>query len=663
MADPIAGLVQEQFLEVIDRDEAERRFHAVLDLQPLGVEEVPLVEAHGRVLGQDIAAPVDVPAFDRSNVDGFAVLARDTYGATEQRPVVLDVVPETALPGRVPAQSVAPGWAMPIATGGMMPRGADAVVLIEDTEPVASGERPRIVVRRAVTPGANVTFAGTDIGRGETVLRRGDILSARETAVLAALGLDRVPVFIRPRVAILSTGDELLAPGQPWRQGMLYDSNATMLMDAVREWGGQPEFFGIVPDAVEALRHRLRLGLQCDMVLLSGGTSKGAGDLAYRAVAELGPPGIVVHGVALKPGKPVCLAAVAVHGSSAPGYHSQPRQRIVPVVVLPGFPTSALFTFYEFVVPVLCRLGGRRRVPAAQIQARLPMRVHSERGRTEYVLVGLVRDEAGDYAAYPMGKGSGSVTTFSRADGFITIPRQQEYLEAGTPVTVRLLGRDIVPADLVVMGSHCLGLDYLLSCLQQQGWQCKSLAVGSLGGLLAVERGECDLAGIHLYDPHSGQYNRPFLKEGMVLVPGYGRLQGIVYRPGDQRFAGKTVHEAIAAALQDPDCIMVNRNRGSGTRMLIDDLLRGEKPRGHSIEARSHHAVAAAVAGGRADWGVCIAPVARAAGLAFIPLQEERYDFVVRASRWHRPPVQAFCQLVHDSEVQRVLRELGFAIA
>jgi putative molybdopterin biosynthesis protein len=290
--------------------------------------------------------------------------------------------------------------------------------------------------------------------------------------------------------------------------------------------------------------------------------------------------------------------------------------------------------------------------------------VNSERGRTEYVLVNLVAEgDAGGLVAYPMGKGSGSVTTFSRADGFVVIPRQREYLEAGENAAVQLLGPGVRPADLVVIGSHCVGLDYLLGRLQEQGFRSKFLAVGSTGGLLAAQRGECDLAGIHLLDPKTQTYNRPFVSAELELLPGYGRLQGVVFRPGDRRFEGYPAAAAVARALADPDCILVNRNRGSGTRLLIDRLLGEAKPGGYLTEARSHNAVVAAVAQGRADWGLAIETVARAAGLGFLPVQDERYDFVVPRSRLARPAVRAFRQLLQEEQTRGALAALGFTPA
>jgi putative molybdopterin biosynthesis protein len=638
---------QEQFLHVLDRDEAERRFRAAIDLTPRGIETVPLDAALGRVLATDIISPVDVPSFDRSNVDGFAVVSEDTFGASEESPRSVQLGEEAIHTGVVPTTVIRPGTAVSIATGGMVPRGADAVVMVEYAE--TRGRELRIA--KAVTAGSGVSFAGTDITAGETVLRRGQPLASRDTGVLAAIGVASVEVWRKPLVAILSTGDEIIAPGEPMQPAKVYDSNAQVLADAVRELGGEPKRLAITHDDMAALRSRVHDALGfADVVLLSGGTSKGAGDLSYRVVAELRDPGIVAHGVALKPGKPICLAATGGR----------------PVVVLPGFPTSAIFTFHEFVAPVLRVLAGRGSQERTVVPARLAVKVNSEIGRTEYLLVGLVEtadETAGmSLAAYPMGQGSGSVTTFSRADGFATIGRHEEIVKAGTLVDIQLLGRELQLADLVVIGSHCIGLDYLLGELQQQGARSKFLAVGSTAGLDAAKRGECDLAGIHLLDPRTDQYNRPFLTPALDLIAGYSRLQGVVFRPGDERFEGRAVREAIAAARQDPTCVMVNRNRGSGTRALIDRLLEGVKPAGYAVQPRNHNAVAAAISQGRADWGVTLETLARSARLGFLPLQEERYDFVVPTSRVNRPGVIAFKKLLGEPSTRDGLARLGMKV-
>ncbi len=633
-------MAQEQFLEVIDRDEAERRFWTAVSPAPLAKEDVPLEAALGRVPADDVVSEVDVPSFDRSNYDGYAVRAADTYGAEEERPRRLVLLDEALPTGVVPQGTVGPGQAMSIATGAMLPRGADAVVMVEHTDE----EGPALLVRRAVVPGHGVSFAGSDIAAGETVLWRGQPLTSRETGVLAAVGRHRVAVRRRPVVAILSTGDEIVAPGEPMRPPLVYDSNARILADAVRELGGEPLPLGIVPDRLDALRETLHAALdRADAVLLSGGTSKGEGDLSYRAVAELREPGIVAHGVALKPGKPICLAA----------------HRGKPVVILPGFPTSAIFTFHEFVAPVLRRLAGQPPDGRNTVRARMAVKVNSEVGRTEYLLVGLVETEQ-QLVAYPMGKGSGSVTAFSRADGFVTIGRHEEIVSAGEPRDVQLLGRELRPADLVVIGSHCVGLDLLLGKLHERGLAAKFLAVGSTAGLEAARRAECDLAGMHLLDPATGRYNEPFVDETIELVRGYGRLQGVVFRPGDPRFEACDAADAVARAKGEPECVMVNRNVGSGTRILIDRLLAGAQPAGYAVQAKSHNAVAAAVSQGRADWGVAVEWVARRAGLGFLPLEQEQYDFAIPKARLGRPGVTAFRELLAEKAVREELKAMGF---
>jgi putative molybdopterin biosynthesis protein len=262
-----------------------------------------------------------------------------------------------------------------------------------------------------------------------------------------------------------------------------------------------------------------------------------------------------------------------------------------------------------------------------------------------------------------MGKGSGSVTTFSGADGFITIDQHTEIVDAGSDVPVQLLAHRLEPADLVIIGSHCVGLDAIVGRLMRQGVRPKVLYVGSMGGLNAARRGECDIASVHLMDPASGEYNRPLLDDTLTLVPGYRRMPGLVFRAGDARFSDKkTVHDAVAAALADPACTMVNRNAGSGTRVLIDRLLGPRRPPGHGVQTKSHNAVAAAVHQGRADWGVAIDTVARTYGLGFIALQEEHYDFVVPKQRRERPAVRAFQALLHDAEMRRHLVQLGFRL-
>jgi putative molybdopterin biosynthesis protein len=329
--------------------------------------------------------------------------------------------------------------------------------------------------------------------------------------------------------------------------------------------------------------------------------------------------------VALKPGKPLCLA---VCGDK-------------PVVVLPGFPTSAMFTFHELVAPALRALAGLPPKNAARVAATVPQRLTSELGRTEFAMVALTEGPKG-LVANPVGKGSGAVTAFAQADGFVTVPALAESMAPGTRTEVTLFGASVAPPRLAIVGSHCIGLDAVMGHLAERTVSARILATGSLGGLAALRRRECDIAPIHLLHSESGVYNQPYLIEGMRLVPGWRRMQGLVFRPDDARFQGRTPKDAVATVLGDPDALMVGRNQGSGTRVLLDRLLGDARPAGYWNQPASHNAVAAAVAQGRADWGMAIRPVAEALGLGFIPVADEHYDFAVWATPRDPDAISAF---------------------
>jgi putative molybdopterin biosynthesis protein len=637
-----AAARQEQFLEVVSADEARARFERHLDLSPLTAESVPLADALTRVLAHDVMAAVDAPPFDRSNVDGFALRAADTVGASDASPKIFRLNAEVIACGDAPALEVKPGTATTIATGGVIPRGADAVVMIEATELTAEGA-PSIELRRAAAPGQFISYAGSDIARGETLLRRGTRVGSREIGMLAACGLAHIDVVRRPKVAVLSTGDELVAPGAALKPASVYDSNGAIIAAAVSEAGGEPLTMGAFPDDAAVLEKAVRQALaESDLVVLSGGTSKGAGDLSHAIVSRLGQPGILVHGVALKPGKPLCLGVIGDK----------------PIVVLPGFPTSAIFTFHAFVAPVIRARAGLPPEAAETLTARVPVRVASELGRKEFVLVSLIQGENG-LVAFPTGKGSGSVTSFSQADGFLAIDALAASLDAGSAAQVTLIGSAARAPDLVIMGSHDVALDVVVGALAERGFSARTLAVGSLGGVAAASRGECDIAPVHLIDPASGHYNVHLTEPGLRLLRGWERMQGILFRPGDKRFEGRSTQEALRAALADASALMVNRNAGSGTRVLIDKLLDGARPPGYANQPKSHNAVAAAIAQRRADWGIAIEPVAKLYGLGFLAVAPEHYDFLLAESRAGRPAVQAFLAALRDEKVRERIRSLG----
>src|SRR5947199_2731541 len=525
---------QDQFLTILSREDGLARFEAALFPRAIASEKRPLADALGCALAEDVVAPIDVPPFDRSNVDGFAVRSANLASASEATPVRIMLNDEVIGCGTAPTRPVFSGTATSIATGGPVPRGADAIVMVEHTQPAG----PRAIeIRRAASPGQFVSYAGSDIARGEALLRAGTLIGSREIGMLAACGISEVAVARRPRVAIISTGDELVQPGSPLTPAAIYDTNGAIVTAAITENGGEAEFLGAIADDEVLLEAAMREALETyDMLVLSGGTSKGAGDVSHRIIGRLGRPGIIAHGVALKPGKPLCLAVC--DGK--------------PVVILPGFPTSAMFTFHDMMVPVLRRMAGLPPRSDAKVSAKIPVRIASELGRTEFVMVSLVEGLEG-LIAYPAGKGSGAITSFAQADGFLRIDALADQMPAGAEAEVTLFAPHVRVPDLVVVGSHCTGLDLVTAPLARAGLSVRSIAVGSLGGLAAARRGECDLAPIHLFDEASETYNEPFMAAGLELVPGYRRMQGIVFRVGDVRFEGLGAQDALRAALADPD--------------------------------------------------------------------------------------------------------------
>jgi putative molybdopterin biosynthesis protein len=642
--------MQKVFHDVVSIDEARERLYDAYSPTPVK-EVVSIDEARGRVLYEDIFAPLDVPPFDRAAMDGYALKAADTFYADEENPAVLNLRGYIAA-GDPKKIAIGDGECVGIATGAPVPKGANAVVMVEYTH----REKRNVKVYRPVAPGENIMAAGSDIMRGELVLRAGSLLTPRETGVLAALGITRVPVYRRPRVAVISTGDEIVEPGRELAFGKIYDVNARAVGDAVEENGGEPVFLGIVEDRADALLERLREAVDgdYDLILTSGGTSAGVGDLSYRVFDEIGDPGVLVHGVAIKPGKPTIIALAGEK----------------PVFGLPGYPTSAMVVFDVFVAPIIRRLAGLGEKTRGRITAKAAMRLYSAGGRYEYMLVNLVQGADRGYSAYPILTGSGAITSLAEADGFIEIPSEVEMVSEGSTVEVTLLSEDIKPADLTIIGSHCVGIDILLSLASRKApVSAKVINVGSSGGLAAVARGESDISGTHLIDEATGEYNIPFLGKLRIadkayLIRGYDREQGLLVSKDNPKKI-KGLEDLLRAEVS-----FINRNPGSGTRVLLDlELSRLAQDRGitlaelvkgipgYEVEAKSHSAIAAAVAFGRADVGLAIRTVAEHYGLGFIPLREEKYDFAVPKDKIRKPAVERFFATLRSKEFAEKLEE------
>ncbi|WP_309493454.1 molybdopterin biosynthesis protein [Candidatus Hecatella orcuttiae] len=637
------------FRDLLSLEEAGRKLREHFEPKPVGVETVKLTEALGRVTAEDVEAPLDIPPFDRAAMDGYAVKAEDTYNAEEDKAVRLKIVGRLQA-GEEPPFTLQKGEAVEIATGAPLPPGANAVVMVEYT----SSAGDSLEVYRPVTTGENIMAAGSDMMAGELVLRKSTVLTPVEIGVLAALGISEVKCYRKPVVAVVSTGNEITPIGQPLPYGKIYDINNYTLSASVLECGCEPRFLGVVGDEAQALKKRIQLALETsDVVLVSGGTSAGAGDILYRILDSLGKPGILVHGVLVKPGKPTIIALI--QGK--------------PIFGLPGYPTSALMIFNILVQPVLRQMAGLSPwVEGKVLEAKAGERIFSTPGRRNFLPVHII--QAGEaFIVFPTVGGSGAISTLAEADGFIEIPEGRVFLEEGESVQVRIFGSQFKPADLVIGGSHCLGLDVAAELFLQQNpsFKLKIINLGSSGGLSALRRGEVDMAGIHLLNGETGDYNVSFMKkfglEGKAaLVRGYIRRQGLVVA----RRNPKGIR-----SLEDlwrEDVTLVNRNTGSGTRILLDfyikevakkkrvdfeDLIR--KIKGYTFEVKSHSALATAILHGKADVGLAIETVARLNGLDYVHLKDENYDFAIRLDRLNKPAVQAFLKILSSKEFQEML--------
>lgn len=408
------------FRKLLSFEEAKRTLEQSFAPKPKGTERISLAEAHNRVLAEDIVSPMDVPPFDRSTVDGYAVQAPDTFGAEEDKPVKLKLSGRVNV-GEAPRVTVKKGAVAEVVTGAPLPRGADAVVMLE----YAVQERGSVLIHRPVSNGENIMKAGSDIHKGETVLKKGQMLSSREIGVLAALGLAEVDVYKRPRVAVLSTGGEVVEAGKKLGAGKVYDVNAHTLSAAVLECGGEPLNLGIIEDEKDRLEDALQMALRlADVVVSSGGVSVGPKDLMPSVLRGLGEPGVIVCGVTVKPGKPLTFALV--DGK--------------PIFSLPGHPTSALLMFYLFVRPVLTRMVGKLDEDELfTVDAVAGEKMFQARGRRTFVMVNLAVGGSGELRAFPVPLGlSGAITTLAKADGFVEIPEGQQFVDAGEAVTVNL---------------------------------------------------------------------------------------------------------------------------------------------------------------------------------------------------------------------------------
>lgn len=591
-------------------------------------ERIPVEEARGRVTAAPVLAAISVPHFHAAAMDGVAVRPADTFGATETSPVRL----------RLGEQAV---WRD---TGDPLPPGFEAVIMVEDINQVGEDE---IEIYAAASPWQYVRPMGEDVVASEVVVPTGSVIRGAEIGAMLAAGVAEVDVWRRPVVSFIPTGSELVQPTSDPEPGKIIEFNSRLILAEVEAWGGVPRRWDIVPDDYERIKDAVAQAVaESDIVIVNAGSSAGSEDYTVHVLAELGQ--VIVHGVNIKPAKPVVLAVV----------------KGKPVIGLPGYPVSAWLAADLFLKPLVYRFQSLEPPRRPEATARLVRRLTSPMGVEDYVLVRL--GQVGErLVATPISRGAAMTSSLVRADGILVVADDREGVEEGEDVSVQLLKplEDIKTAA-VATGSHDIVLDLVSSWLRRRGerWTLSSAHVGSLGGLAALRRGEAHLAGVHLLDPETGEYNVPYvrryLRRPARLVLLCRRQQGFIVAPGNP----KGIHGV--ADLVRPDVRFVNRQRGAGTRILLDyELERAglspEAVQGYEREEYTHLAVAAAVRSGAADCGLGILAAADALGLDFIPLTEEEYELCIPVEHWDHPGVQAVLALIEDEAFRREVEALG----
>lgn len=617
---------RKEFRELTSVEDAKKLIKQIR-VQP-EIITLAIEKAVGQIIADDIHSGVDVPAFNRSIKDGYAIRAKETYHASEPEPRELRCI------GSIPAGCadkffVDDGEVIEISTGAPIPDGADAVIMVESTKQTGDS----VLIYQAVHIGENIMRAGSDIMKGERVLRKNTRISSREIGVLASIGMDEVPVK-RLLVGIISTGNELIKPGEALELNKIYDANSYAIAAAIEECGATPIIYDIVHDDEKLMEEALEKAIEeCDIVLTSGSTSAGAGDIMYKIIEQKGKT--LTHGIAIKPGKPVVIGMI----------------KNVPTIGLPGNPTSALSIFNVFVAPIIYNSLGIKPSFKTKVTALMGTSIRSG-GREELFPVGVVRGKV-----YPADKTSGAITTLSDADGTIEIRAHTEYIEAGSEVEVSMFGNVRSP-DIMLVGGQCPGIDLLEEIT---GLVFRTLNMGSSAGFTAISSGTADIAPVNMVDA-DGNYNSSTISkmnlENVVLVKGYKRELGLIFTPGKHVYGLGEI-----SSLQ-----LINRNRGSGTRAILERELgtlaeaKGitkseliKDIRGYNSGSKTHRSVCDAVKSGKADIGFGIRAAAEEAGLEFIPVAEDEFDFVIQKGLLDIKEIQKFLSAVRSEEFSKRL--------
>lgn len=647
------------YLQDIPLPEAHARFAEALKIagrwESFESQTIPVDEnALGRMLSETIWARISSPHYHASAMDGFAVRAEQTTGATESQPIVLIYGEQTVY----------------VDTGDLMPAWANGVIPIENIEPLdeqnhLTGEirHPNAIrIRSAVPPWRYVRPMGEDIVATQFVLPAGHMIRPVDLGAIAASGHSLLKVIRRPRVAILPTGSELVPIGAPVRPGEIIEYNSIILAAQINSWGGEAVRFPIIPDHFEQILAKVREAAnQFDLVLLNAGSSAGSEDFSARVVESVGT--LLVHGVAVRPGHPVILGMVNRTGLTV---GCTPVQ--IPIIGVPGYPVSAALTGEIFVKPLLSRWLGRSDPEQLKIKANLTRKVTSPAGDDDYlrVIVGHIGDRV---LAAPLSRGAGVITSLVQADGIVIMPRGIQGLPAGEEVEVRLTSApEELDRTIFAIGSHDISLDLLAQHLAKFKRRLVSSNVGSMGGLLALSRGEAHLAGSHLLDPDSGEYNLSYIDKYLqgipvVLMALVGRQQGLLVARGNP-LKIESLKDLVRS-----DVSFINRQRGAGTRVLLDYQLgllgiSHNAIHGYDLEEYTHLSVAAAVASGRASCGLGIAAAAQALDLDYVPLFQERYDLVFPVAYFESDLIAPLRAVIQDPDFKIAVASLpGYDIS
>lgn len=593
--------------------------------QPLH-ETVQTKDAYGRITAEAIYAKICSPHYNASAMDGIAVRAEMTYCASEKMPVILNKEDYTV-----------------VDTGDPLPDNADAVVMIED---VTEDENDNVKLISAVSPWQNVRQIGEDICMGDMLASTGTTVTPSLCGAFLAGGVTKINVIKRPLVGIIPTGDEIISPTENPGKGEIIEFNSAIFSGMLKEWKADSRVYDIIKDKKELLYDAVKKAAdECDAVLILAGSSAGRDDYTSTIISQIGE--VIIHGIATKPGKP---AVLGLSGST-------------PIIGLPGYPVSAIVVMEEFVRDIISRYYKEKYVPNKTIKAKLSKRVVSSLKYKEYVRVTLGKTESG-YFAVPLPRGAGIITSFTKASGVLEIPQNREGIEAGSEVEIRLLKDESeIENSLIITGSHDPIIDEISDILKQKGYSFNIISshVGSMGAISAVRSGQAHLGAIHLLDSESGEYNKSYVEKyfpdgGAVLKKGIGRIQGFMVKKGNplkiEAFSNMKNHR------------YVNRQRGAGTRILCDWLLKKEGilPRdinGYNNEKFTHTAVAALIASGSADAGLGIYSAAKMYNLDFVEVCNEEYDFLVSENQLDNPMVKAFFEVLQSDEFRERVAKMG----